>query len=176
MDPEPHIRMALKGKSAGKALQLIVHEFCHYWQWKEGFLNRCDDAGNLIYAKLLDGESLTPKEREKASRLVRISEYDCEKRTGHVIKMWNLEQAFPLEEHRRSAATYNRHIIWSIGDKNNEGSGVFLASYDKLADKLWGKKRFTKWWSTKELLAPISKKHKEIFDRALASEKKSKRK
>jgi hypothetical protein len=175
VDPYPHIRMALQGRSPQKALQLVVHEFCHYWQWSENFLDRKDDDGNEIYAKLLDGEALTPREREKASKLVRISEYDCEKRTGHVIKMWKLEGAFPISEHRRSAATYNRHIVWSIGDKNNEGSGVFLASYDSLAPKLWGKKGFPRWMSNSKMLSPLSSKHKKIFDAALKASKRSKK-
>jgi len=174
-EPSPHIRMALKGRPIKKCLQLIIHEFCHFWQWSENFLDRKDDDGNLIYGKLLDGEELTAKESEKAGKLVRISEYDCEKRTGHVIQMWNLESAFPLEEHRKSAATYNRHIAWSIGDKKKEGSGVFLASYDKLADKLWGSRKFTRWPTLKEMLSPISAKHTKIFDQALAKEKKTKK-
>jgi len=174
-EPTPHIRMALKGRPIRKCLQLVIHEYCHYWQWKHNFLDRKDDDGNLLYGKLLDGDDLTPKERDKACKLVKMSEYDCEKRTGHMLKKWNLTSAFPLEEHRRSAATYNRHIAWSIGDRKKEGSGIFLASYDKLADKLWGNRKFTRWPPLKEMLSPISAKHKKIFDAALAKEKKAKK-
>lgn len=173
-EPKPHIRMGLKGRPWEKAIELVIHEFCHYWQWSDGFLGHKDDDGNIAYAKLLNGETLTPQERLKASTLVRISEYDCEKRTGHLFKLWNLEAAFPPEEHRKSAATYNRHIVWSIGDDKNEGSGIFLASYDKLGDALWGNKVHNRWLSVKELLAPISPQHKKIFDEALAKVKKKK--
>lgn len=168
--------MGLKGRPWEKAIELVIHEFCHYWQWTEGFLGHKDDDGNIAYAKLLDGQELTPKERLMASTLVRISEYDCEKRTGHLFKLWNLEAAFPIEDHRKSAATYNRHIVWSIGDDTTEGSGVFYASYDKLGDKLWDGKKHTRWLTLKELLAPISTKQKAVFDNALAKQKKKKKK
>jgi len=173
-EPKPHIRVGLKNRPMDKAIELIIHEFCHYWQWSEGFLGHKDDDGNIAYAKLLDGQDLTPEERLKASTLVRISEYDCEKRTGHLFKVWNLESVFPIEEHRKSAATYNRHIVWSIGDGTTEGSGVFLASYDKLGDRLWAGKTHNRWLSLKELLAPINSKQKEIFDNALSKQKKKK--
>jgi len=171
-EPKPHIRAAIKGRPWDRCIQLIIHEFCHYWQWKEGFLGRKDDEGNIIYGRLLEGEELTPKERQIASTLVRISEYDCEKRTGYVIKKWNLETVFPVEEHRRSSATYNRHIVWSIGDKRNEGSGVFYANYDKLANKLWGNKRFTRWMSNSELLSSISSRHRDVFNTAARTKRK----
>jgi len=177
-EPKPHIKVALKDKPWPKVIELIIHEYCHYWQWKDGFLNHEDDDGNIIYGRILDGEVVSPKERHRSSALVRISEYDCEIRTGSLFapppKGWNLESIFSQEEHIRSANTYNRHIIWSIGDKHNEGSGIFLHTYDKLAPKLWGSKIFKSFWNpwTSEgrdkILAPLSDKHRKVFDQALA--------
>lgn len=176
-DPRPHIKVAIEGRPWPKCLELIIHEFCHFWQWKDGFLGKKDDAGNIIYSRILEGEKVTPREREKASRLVRISEYDCERRTADLFSKWNLESIFPKEEHIKSANTYNRHIVWSIGDKNNIGSGFFLATYDKLGNKLWGSKVFSQFWDPKtaegrkKILAPISPQQKKIFDDALAAVK-----
>lgn len=177
-EPKPHIKVAVKGRPWPKIIELIIHEYCHYWQWTDGFLNHEDDDGNMIYGRILEGEEVSPKERQRASALVRISEYDCEIRTGSLFapppKGWNLESIFSQEEHIRSANTYNRHIVWSIGDKNNVGSGIFLHTYDKLQDKLWGSKTFKTFWNpwTKEgldkILAPLSSKHKRVFDQALA--------
>lgn len=179
-DPKPHIKAAIKGKSWPKAIELVIHEFCHYWQWKDNFIGRADDDGNIIYARILDGEQVTPAERHKASVLVRLSEYDCEIRTASLFQKWNLESIFPPEEHIKSANTYNRHIVWSIGDKDNKGSGVFLASYDKLASELWGSKTFKYFWNPKtseglaKILGPISKAQKEVYDTALRNYKKKK--
>lgn len=177
-DPKPHIKVALKGKPLPKVIELIVHEYCHYWQWKTGFLDHEDDNGNIIYGRILDGENVTPSERHRASALVRISEYDCEIRTGSLFgpppKGWNLESIFSQEDHIRSSNTYNRHIVWSIGDKNNVGSGIFLHTYDKLAPKLWGNRVFNSFWNPwaakgrDKILAPLSAKHKKVFDDALA--------
>ena len=169
---KPEIKVALKGKSWPKAMQLIIHEYCHYWQWKEGFLGHKDDEGNIAYGRLLEGETLTPKERKMASTLVRISEYDCEIRTASLFERWNLESVFPPQEHIKSSNTYNRHIVWSIGDDTFPGSGVFYSKYDSLAGKLWGSEKFTHFWDPKAkagqayLLAPISSKHRQIFDKA----------
>jgi len=171
-DPKPHIKVGLKGRPWPKAIELIIHEFCHYWQWSDGFLGRKDDDGNLIYSKILNNEKVTPEEREKASQLVRISEYDCEIRTESLFKKWNLETIFPSAEHIKSANTYNRHIVWSIGDLNNEGSGIFYAKYDTLAGQLWGSQEFSYFWNPKteaglaKIIAPLSPEHKRIFDAA----------
>jgi hypothetical protein len=175
-DPEPHIKVSLKNRPWTSALPLLIHEFCHFWQWKSGFLGRKDDEGNVIYSKILKGEEVTPEEREQASRLVRISEYDCEKRTAWLIKKWELEKICPVPEHIRSSNTYNRHAAWSIGSKQKEGSGVFFANYDKCSPALWGQKK-PRWMSLKQVLSPISDKHAKIFDTALARHlKKSKKK
>lgn len=171
-EPSPHLKVALKGKSWPRAVQLLIHEFCHYWQWKDGFLGRKDDEGNIIYSRILDGEKVSPEERKKASGFVRISEYDCEIRTSSLFKKWNLETIFPICDHIKSSNTYNRHIVWSIGDENFPGSGIFYYKYDSLADKLWGKKKFNNFWNPKTeegqklLLAPISKDHLQVFDKA----------
>lgn len=177
-DPKPHIKAALKGKGWDKSIQLIVHEFCHYWQWKDKFIGHKDDQGNIIYSLILEGDDVTPKQREKASVLVRLSEYDCEIRTAELLRRWNITSIYPIDEHIKSANTYNRHIAWSVGDKDHEGSGVFLHTYDKLADKLWGKKKFRSFWNPKtaagrkKIFSPISQKHKEVFDDALKKTKK----
>lgn len=171
-DPKPHIKVGLKNRSWPKAIELIIHEFCHFWQWQSGFLGRKDDEGNLIYSRILAGEAVSPEEREKASQLVRISEYDCEMRTAELLKLWNLESMFPPEQHIKSANTYNRHIVWSIGDKNHPGSGIFYAKYDTLADKLWGNTVFSDFWKPKtssgmaKIIAPLTAEQKAVFDNA----------
>lgn len=172
-DPKPHIKAAIKDKGWDKAIQLIVHEFCHYWQWKDKFIGHKDDQGNIIYSRILEGEKITPKQREKASVLVRLSEYDCEIRTADLLKKWNITSIYPIHVHIKSANTYNRHIAWSVGSEKNEGSGVFLYTYDKLANKLWGTKKFSRFWDPKtsggrkKIFDPISNKHKAVFDAAL---------
>ena len=171
-EPHPHIEVGLKGKTWPRAIQLIIHEFCHYWQHRDGFIGKKDDEGNIIYSRLLDGETITAQEREKARALIQISEYDCEIRTASLIKRWNLETVFPTTQHIRSSNTYNRHIAWSVGDKNTPGSGVFYYKYDSLADKLWGDAEFGLFWNPKTtagqklIVAPISKEHREVFDKA----------
>jgi len=172
-EPRPHIKAAIRDKTWDKAIQLVTHEFCHYWQWKDKFIGHKDDQGNIIYSRILEGENVTPKEREKASVLVRLSEYDCEIRTAELLKRWNITSIYPLHEHIKSANTYNRHIVWSIGDEKNEGSGVFLHTYDKLAPKLWSGKHFKNFWNPKseagrkKIFGSISPKHKKVFDEAL---------
>jgi len=171
-EPKPHIKVALKGRSWPKSIQLIIHEFCHYWQWRDKFLGHKDDAGNIAYARLLEGEDLDPKQRKKASTLVRISEYDCEIRTDYLFEKWNLQAIFPKHKHIKSSNTYNRHIVWSIGDDTYPGSGVFYPEYDKLETKLWGSQVFNYFWDPEtsagkaRLLSPISDKHRAIFDKA----------
>jgi hypothetical protein len=171
-EPRPHIKVALVGKSWPQRTQLIMHEYCHYWQWKDGFLGHKDDEGNIAYARQLEGETLTPRERKMASTLVRISEYDCEMRTAELFKEWNLQSIFPPPDHIKSSNTYNRHVVWSIGDDTYPGSGIFYAKYDSLADQLWGNTVFARFWQPdtfsgkKKLLAPLSKAHREVFDRA----------
>lgn len=170
-DPEPHIRIGMLGRPIDNAIVLLLHEFCHYWQWHEGFLGRKDDVGNSIYGKILDGEDVTSEERELASKLVRISEYDCEKRTAFLLKKWGLTSIRSVQDHIKYANSYNRHQAWSIGSRDGAGSGEFVASHEACADKLWPDKKHHRWLTLKELLAPISPKHKKVFDAELASKK-----
>jgi len=173
-DPKPHIKAAIKGKGWDKAIQLITHEFCHYWQWKDKFIGHKDDQGNIYYSMILEGEDITPKQREKASVLVRLSEYDCEIRTAELLEKWNITSIYPIHEHIKSANTYNRHIAWSVGSEQEEGSGVFLHTYDKLAPQLWGGRKFKNFWNPKtasgrkKIFSSISRDHKAVFERALA--------
>jgi len=169
-EPKPSISMGLKGRPLKKSLVLLLHEFCHYWQWKTGFLGRKDDQGNLIYGKILDGIEVTPEEREIARKFVSYSEYDCEKRTVFLIKRWNLQDIVSIKDHIRSANTYNRHIAWSIGDKRVPGSCIFFADFDACAKDL---KVSDKWISDKQIIAPISTEHQQVFQKAHAKKKRS---
>ena len=171
-DPKPHIQIALKGKTWGKAIELLIHEYCHYWQWKESFLERKDDEGNIIYSGILDGKDISPEQREKARVLIQLSEYDCEIRAASLFDKWNLESVFPPSEHIKSANTYNRHIAWSVGDKGIRGSGIFMPTYDTVAPQLWGNKEFAHFWDPnspegqQRILAPISEEHRKVFNKA----------
>lgn len=167
-DPEPHIKMGLKGKPLDKSIVLLLHEFGHYWQWVDGFLDRKDDEGNEIYGVILEGGSATPAETDKARKLVAVSEYDCEKRTAYLLRKWNLEAIRSLEDHIKFANSYNRHAAWSIGSGKNPGSAVFYPEHESMADKLWPGKKKHKWFTAKQIEAPISAAHKKKFDAAYA--------
>lgn len=165
-DPEPHIRMGTKGRSLVDCNVLLLHEFCHFWQWSDNFMHRADDAGNMIYGRLLDGEEVTPEERDQARRLVALSEYDCEKRTVYLLEKWNLTSVRSVKRHIRAANSYATHVKWSIGDSKNPGSGVFYPGHEKLAEKLWPDENKVNWFTNEELLSPIKPEHKAIFDSA----------
>ena len=174
-DPSPHIQIAIEDKTWGKAVEILIHEYCHYWQWVDNFMDRRDDEGNMLYSGILDGRSISPADREKARVLIQLSEYDCEIRAADLFKKWNLESVFPPEEHIKSANTYNRHIAWSVGSKGKEGSGVFMPTYDKVAPQLWGQRKFDHFWDPnspegqKLIISPISDSHKKDFDEARQS-------
>lgn len=167
-DPEPHIKVGMKGRSLENAIVLILHEFCHFWQWEENFLNRIDDRGNEIYGNVLSGKEVTEDERNRARKLVALSEYDCEQRTAHLLKKWNLESVRSVQEHIKAANAYNRHVAWSIGTGDSPGSGKFFPGHEGLADKLWPSKTKFRWFTAEEACAPISEDAKQIFDEAYA--------
>lgn len=168
-DPKPHIKMGLKDRPLVDAIILLIHEFCHYWQWKDKFMHRLDDKGNVIYGKILEGEKVTDEDRERARRLVALSEYDCEKRTAYLLDKWNLTSVRSVENHIKAANAYNRHAAWSIGNIEEPGSGEFYPNHEKLADKLWPNKISHNWFTPEEVIAPITSKHKKVFDSAMKS-------
>ena len=172
--PVPHIRMGLLDRPIKRSLVLLLHEFCHFWQWKDGFLGRKDDLGNQIYTRILNGEEVTPAERERARKLVAYSEYDCERRTAYLLKKWKLEEIISSKDYVRSANTYNRHVAWSIGDAQKPGSGVFFPDYDKCAEDLWGRQK-SRWLTNSQVVAPINQKHAQVFEKALQRFRKKKR-
>lgn len=166
-DPEPHIKMGLKSRPLIDAIVLVLHEFCHYWQWKDKFMHRLDDKGNAIYGKILEGKEVTDEERERARKLVALSEYDCEQRTAYLLKKWNLTSVRTVEDHIKAANAYNRHAAWSIGTAGKPGSGKFYPLHEKLADRLWPNKENHRWFTAEEVVSPISSQHKKVFDTAM---------
>lgn len=174
-DPEPHIRMGIKGRPLIDCNVLLLHELCHFWQWKDKFMHRIDDEGNAIYGRILDGKDVTPEERDRARKLVALSEYDCEQRTAFLLAKWNLTGVRSVQRHIKAANSYNRHISWSVGTSTKPGSGEFFPGHETVADKLWPNQTKHHWFTKEEIVAPISDEHKKVFDEAMAAHKKKKK-
>lgn len=85
--------------------EILVHEYCHYLQWKEDrkyFLKMVKNCG--IVFDWLDGKFYKKSILEKATRGVIELEWDCEKRAVDLIKKYKLDVDIP--EYCRSANSY----------------------------------------------------------------------
>ena len=73
-------------------LEVLVHEYCHFLQDLEvhkSTLLADEKAGEIMFG-WLTGEKQNKQDVEKAFSRIRIMERDCEKRSVHLIKKFNL--------------------------------------------------------------------------------------
>lgn len=83
-----------KGNSKQVLFRTLIHEYCHYVQWQENFIQKIDKLFNWqdYYFFLEDNKKLSRKKQLRALMGVLILEHDCESRTIALIK----EKGWPV--------------------------------------------------------------------------------
>lgn len=79
-------------KKADFVFQTLIHEYCHFRQWKENrkLWNRCI-KGICNFFDWLEGEEFSEKQLEKYLGELLELEVDCEQRALKLIKEYNLD-------------------------------------------------------------------------------------
>lgn len=79
----PIISMAIKGHTKLELKRILLHEYAHYLQWVDGFMDEAESniKGWDILDKWLSGKNYTKQELFAARNCVILLEYDAEIRT-----------------------------------------------------------------------------------------------
>ena len=79
----PIICIALKGHSRLELIRVLLHEYAHFCQWKDGFMQKIENAvkGHDVLDKWLKGKKYAPDILYKARNAIILLEYDAEIRT-----------------------------------------------------------------------------------------------
>jgi|SRR5690606_11846386 len=91
-DGSPVIRIAKYGQSMLEFSQLLLHEYAHFLQWKDGFLPAIDDIcdGWDILDRWLAGEEFGHEQLYVARNSILLIEYDAEIRTVELAKKFHI--------------------------------------------------------------------------------------
>ena len=98
-DPEGKVFVCSMGRAFWP--ETWAHEFCHYTQWKDGFMDQFDDE---IIWDWLGGNDYSFEAVEKSVRGSQELEADNERRTVEVIKKYDLP--IDLEAYRQKSNAY----------------------------------------------------------------------
>ena len=152
-DPEPLIKLALKGVSKKKIVSVLLHEYAHFLQWRDGFSQYLDGIcwPHEVFDEWVERNmELTEREVKIHRNTMLFIEYDADMR-AYDLGMTMRPDEFDPEYHLREAQSYCMAIKW--GWKNRK------AWKKRPSWKNWPYKRLTH----KELFAPLTKKQKKIL-------------
>lgn len=152
-DPEPHIKLATKNSSNKKKVSVLLHEYAHFLQWRDGFSRYLDGIcwPHQIFNDWVDRYvELTEREVKMCRNTMLFIEYDADMRAFD-IGMTMRPHGFDPEYHLRESQSYCNAIKWA---------------WDKRKD--WTKRPNWKYWPAKrltheELFAPLTRAEKKIL-------------
>jgi len=79
------------GKPKAQWFPTLVHEFCHYLQWKDNYWPiMIDDTATDAFWDMLEGKDHKTEEVKAGHAIAQLLEYDCERRTLALIKELDL--------------------------------------------------------------------------------------
>lgn len=125
---KPHrIVLFSKGNPKKVLFRTLIHEYCHYMQWQEKYLQKIEKLFNWqdYYFFLEDKKKLSRSKQLRALLGVLMLEHDCETRTINLIK----EKGWPvnIQKYIRGANAYFYQII--SGMKKKKGGPSLVAPY-----------------------------------------------
>ncbi len=152
-EPHPHILMATKGHSKKEQVSVLLHEYAHFCQWRDGFSKYLDGIcwADLLWHDWLENHvELNKREIGMVRNILLSVEYDAEKRSYAMGLELGVE-GFDARYHLQEAQSYMASIKWSFAKRKD-----------------WKKR--PKWklfppemMSHEKLFAKLTKKEKEIM-------------
>lgn len=151
--PKPTIKMALKGLSKKRKTSVLLHEYAHFLQWRDGFSQYLD---GICWAQQMFDDwvcgylELNKREIKMIRNTMLFIEYDADMRALELSNLMNIK-SWDSDFHLRDSQSYIGAIKWG---------------WDKRSD--WKKRVSYKYWpakkmSHKKLFAPLTSKEKKIL-------------
>ncbi len=152
-DPEPNIKIATKNSSIKKSVSVLLHEYAHFLQWREGFSQYLVGIcwPHQVFTDWIDRDvELTEREIKIIRNTMLFVEYDADMRS-YEIGITLKPDGFNAEYHLKESYSYAICMKWGWKHRKD---------WKKRPNwRLWPSKRLTH----KELFAVLTKKQKEIL-------------
>jgi len=155
----PLICLAMKGHTRKELLQLLLHEYAHFLQWKEGMLHKLEGADlkegwDVLDFWLQHKKKYTTEQLKKARDAVLLIEYDADIRVTELSVELGIDIG-SHQAHMANAYSYILLIKWAAKNRkwggHPDGSG------------LDGRVR-----TPEEILVEITPEEEEMLDECLA--------
>jgi hypothetical protein len=154
----PIICVATSNIEPKKKLETLLHEYGHYLQYRDGFMQYVDGITsdcNEVTLKWLAGKiELTDREKLMVRNAMLIMEYDAEKR-GYQTGCWLEPEHWDEDFYMQGAAAYMDSIKWEF---------LYREFSEVATRKIYEPKILT----LKELLAPMSEEKIEKIRRDIS--------
>jgi hypothetical protein len=114
--PAPEICMATIGYTQLELVKTILHEYAHFLQWEDGFLELIGDdetTGWGVFNSWIGGKEFSKKDLNKAEKAISIIEYDAEIRTIELSEDLGIDIG-DYDDYIRDAYGYLCTIKWTI--------------------------------------------------------------
>lgn len=104
---DPIILIATKNATELNAKKLLLHEFSHFLQWKDGFMQTIESVidGWKIFDKWIGGKNYPVEVIDTAHKAILLLEYDAEIRSLQLARQLNIDIG-PEDEYIREANDY----------------------------------------------------------------------
>lgn len=154
-DNGPIITLAMKGWKKGnksRKIELLLHEYGHYMQWKCGFLELCDSLcdAHTIFDRWVSGKDYKQEQINLAKKVKLWVEWDAEMRAYRFAIKNNIKNFYPVS-YLKGANAYMSCIKWGFENRKN--------FYQAPARYLFKPEILT----PEKLFAPLTKKEKMVL-------------
>lgn len=111
----PTISIATKLLSSVERTRILLHEYAHFKQWKDGFIQAIDSFidGWLVFDSWLSGKRYSEKQLKLARNCIVIIEYDAEIRTIKMSKELKIDIG-KTEDYLNEAHSYISSIKYAF--------------------------------------------------------------
>jgi len=121
----PIICLATKGHTKQELMQLLLHEYAHFLQWKSGFLHKLEGADLKLGWYVIDKwlkktKRYSDAELKWARDAVVLIEYDADLRVIELSKQFGVDIG-SHKEYMANAYSYTTLIKWAAKNRKWDG-------------------------------------------------------
>jgi len=152
----PIISVVTKNVDLPRRVETLLHEFGHFLQWREGFMQYLDgicDSYNLAEQWISKQIELSPMEISVVRNSILAMEYDAERR-GYQQGCELEPDGFNGDFYIRGAASYMDSIKWEMLRRKHTTDIPYRSEYKNIL------------LTNDELFAPLNEEKKEKMDEA----------
>lgn len=153
----PYICLATADIDAESQIELLLHEFSHFMQWKEGVETRRIDNAYKLWGKWLNGKYVSPGRLEEIRRMIILHEWDAEMRAVKLAENLCIDD-YDSAGVIRGANAYVATLKWCFQTRKISSWSPYRGAFK------------SKILTRKELVKPLNARQLRRIERLIMSE------